>query len=187
MAILQNKSLNPKLLELAKYLISEQGNPGEIAARKVGATPIMGSDGTFGGFNWGDVTPSDAQLANAEKILKNTTQMQDISNGVSPMQLGQLGLGAMGRHPLKAIALGSSIAGNLGGLTDNDKMGGQIGGLALGGLGSYALNAMGVPMNPYTMAMLTSGAGNLGALFDKLRARKEMEQSQPQPQPQFRR
>lgn len=177
--MLKDKSLNPKLLDLARYLIGENGNPGAVAARKVGATAKMSPDGkTFEGFDWGNVTPSAAQLDKAQSLLDKNTALQDISEGVSPMQLGQLGLGAMGSHPFKSLALGGSVAGNLGGLADNDKIGGQIGGLALGGLGSYALNSMGVPISPYTMAMLTSGGGNLGALFDKLRARREAEQTQ---------
>lgn len=79
---------------------------------------------------------------------------------------------AAGKHPFKtagAVALG---AGNLGGLFDNDKFGGQLGGLALGGLGAKLMGAS----NPYTAAMLAMGGGELGALFDKLRAKKETEE-----------
>jgi hypothetical protein len=49
-----------------------------------------------------------------------------------------------------------------------------LAGLGLGGLGAYAL-AQG---NPYLAAMMTMGGGSLGALFDKLRARKELEEQQ---------
>ena len=94
--------------------------------------------------------------------------------GVSAGQLGSLALGAAKAHPFKTAGLVGSAAGNIGGLTDNDKFGGQLAGLGIGGLGAYAL-AQG---NPYMAAMMTMGGGNLGALFDKLRARKEMEQAQ---------
>ena len=78
------------------------------------------------------------------------------------------------KHPFKTAGLIGLGAGNLGGLTDNDKFGGQLGGLALGGLGASALAT-----NPYVAAMMTMGGGALGSLFDKLRARKEQEQAQP--------
>lgn len=90
-------------------------------------------------------------------------------------QLGPLALNAAKAHPFKTAGLIGSGLGNIGGLTDNDKFGGQLGGLALGGLAASQL-ASG---NPYAMAMMTMGGGNLGALFDKLRARKEQEQAQP--------
>ena len=76
-------------------------------------------------------------------------------------------------HPFKTAGLIGLGAGNIGGLTDNDKFGGQLGGLALGGLASYGMGA-----NPYTAAMMTMGGGALGSLFDKLRARREAEQAQ---------
>lgn len=94
--------------------------------------------------------------------------------GINAGQLGSLALGAAKAHPFKTAGLIGSAAGNIGGLTDNDKFGGQLAGLGLGGLGAYAL-AQG---NPYLAAMMTMGGGNIGALFDKLRARKELEEAQ---------
>ena len=91
--------------------------------------------------------------------------------------LGSLALGAAKAHPFKTAGLVGLGAGNIGGLTDNNKFGGQLGGLALGGLGAATL-ASG---NPYLQAMMTMGGGELGALFDKLRAKKEQEQAQMQP------
>jgi hypothetical protein len=88
--------------------------------------------------------------------------------------IGALALGAAKAHPFKTAGLIGLGAGNIGGLMDNNKFGGQLGGLALGGLGAATL-ASG---NPYLQAMLTMGGGQLGALFDKLRARKEQEQAQ---------
>ena len=95
-------------------------------------------------------------------------------NGAGLRDLGQAAMGAASAHPFKTAGLVGLGAGNLGGLTDNDKFGGQLGGLALGGLGSYMMGT-----NPYTAALLTLGGGELGSLYDKLRARKEMEQPQP--------
>lgn len=93
--------------------------------------------------------------------------------GVTIPQLGQMAFSAAKNHPFKTAGAIGSAAGNLGGLTDNDKFGGQLGGLALGGLGSYLA---GDALGPYGKLMLTMGGGNLGALFDKLRAKKEQEQ-----------
>lgn len=108
------------------------------------------------------------------KRMQDIEQAQDLSGGVSIPQLGSLAVGAIREHPVKAMGLGALGLGNIGGLTDNDKFGGQLGGLALGGLGAHAL-ASG---NPYLQAMLTMGGGELGALFDKLRAKREQERAQ---------
>ena len=93
------------------------------------------------------------------------------AEGVSLGELGKLGMGAAKAHPFKTAGLVGLGAGNIGGLTDNDKFGGQLGGLALGGLGSYLMGA-----NPYTALAMTLGGGELGSLFDKLRAKKEQPQ-----------
>lgn len=84
---------------------------------------------------------------------------------------------AIKNHPFKAIGLAGLGAGNIGGFMDNNKFGGQLAGLGLGGLGAATL-ASG---NPYMQAMITMGGGELGALFDKLRARKELEEKQGYP------
>lgn len=97
--------------------------------------------------------------------------------GIGLGQAGSIALGAAKSHPFKTAGLVGLGAGNIGGLTDNNKFGGQLGGLALGGLGAATL-AQG---NPYLQAMMTMGGGELGALFDKLRAKKEQEQAQMQP------
>lgn len=99
--------------------------------------------------------------------------------GLGLSNLSSLALGAAKAHPFKAAGAVGLGLGNIGGLTDNNKFGGQLGGLALGGLGAKML-ASG---NPYAAAMLTLGGGELGALFDKLRAKKEQEQALPQYQP----
>ena len=97
-----------------------------------------------------------------------------IGNSMSLGSAGKIALGAAKAHPFKAAGLVGSGLANIGGLTDNDKFGGQLAGLGLGGLGAHLLAAQ----NPYAAAMMTLGGGTLGSLFDKLRARKEQEQAQ---------
>ena len=162
-------------MNLAKNLINAQGNPMEKAARKSGINPLyMDTDegrATYG-YDWGNTVPTDEQMATVDELQNRFTEQQDISNGVSLPQLGRLAAGAASEHPFKTAGLLGLGAGNLGGLTDNNKFGGQIGGLALGGLGSYlAEDALG----PYGKLMLTLGGGQLGALFDKLRAKREQQ------------
>lgn len=117
--------------------------------------------------------PSDTQGV-ADIIPTNFDAAIGDQGGITGSQLGSLALGAAKAHPFKTAGLLGTGAANIGGLMDNDKFGGQLAGLGLGGLGAYAL-ANG---NPYTAAMMTMGGGTLGALFDKLRAKKEQEQAQ---------
>lgn len=86
----------------------------------------------------------------------------------------------------KAAGIGLGL-GNIGGLMDNDKFGGQLGGLALGGLGAKALMSSGAIENPGAAALLTLGGGELGALFDKLRSKREGQRQQMAQQQQYRR
>ncbi len=120
----------------------------------------------------------------ASSTLKDGTKINTVGDELSklmtangsgnPGDLGALALGAAKAHPFKTAGLVGLGAGNIGGLMDNNKFGGQLGGLALGGLGSYLMGA-----SPYTAAMMTMGGGELGALFDKLRAKKEQPNQQP--------
>lgn len=159
-------------MNLAQSLLGAQGNSMEQAARKYGINPIYNDDKSATvGYDWGDIVPTDAQMKGIEDLEANIANTQDLSQGVSLPQLGSLALGAAKEHPFKTAGLVGLGAGNVGGLTDNNKFGGQLGGLALGGLGSYLMGA-----NPYTAAMMTMGGGELGALFDKLRAKREQPQ-----------
>ena len=88
--------------------------------------------------------------------LKNTLGMAKSAIKANPWQTA--GLGAMG------------IA-NVAGLTDNDKVGGQLVGSLAGGVIPAVMGA-----NPMTAIALGLGGGTLGSLFDKLRAKKETEQ-----------
>ena len=81
--------------------------------------------------------------------------------------------------PLKANpGLGLGLVGtglmNVGGLFDNDKLGGQL----LGGLGGAAASKFLLPnllgtVSPQAQLLTTLGGGALGSLFDKLRQNKE--------------
>lgn len=82
------------------------------------------------------------------------------------------------QHPFQTAGLAGLGLANLGGLTDNDKFGGQLIGTGLGGLAST------MAASPMTKAMLTMGGGTLGSLFDKLLAQREQEESM---QNQYRR
>lgn len=78
-------------------------------------------------------------------------------------------------HPFMTAGLGLTGAANLGGLFDNDKIGGQLIGGALGGAAGHwllpKLIGSAVPAQYQVLAGL--GGGTLGALFDKLRQNKE--------------
>lgn len=145
-----------KLVGLAQWLINQQG--GENAFN-----PDVIRQGYEGSKLNADII---------DKNVANQAALGQIGNGVTIPQLGQLGIGAVKANPLKALALGGSAMANLGGLTDDDKVGGQLGGAALGALSTKLLGG-----NPIVAGMV---GGNLGMLFDKLRTQKEMEQQQAQ-------
>lgn len=77
-------------------------------------------------------------------------------------------------HPWMSAGLGTAGAANIGGLFDNDKIGGQL----VGGLGGYAVGQYLLPqllgtVSPQAKVLATLGGGALGSLFDKLRQNKE--------------
>ena len=186
---------SPLIRQLAQALINGQSTPMEQAfndpatlARASKATSPDIARNLFNNMSVktndgisGLVTPEGMSPDGISKVqewmqpsLDKYTAMQDISDGVTGKQLGGLALGAVKEHPFKTAGLVGLGAGNIGGLMDNNKFGGQLGGLALGGIGSYLAGA-----NPYTAAMMTMGGGELGALFDKLRAKREQQNQQP--------
>lgn len=146
---------NDTMVNLAKWLIG-QHKPGAFDQEALAQTfAEQGLDAVTAG----NKAASQAALAETGK-------------GVTLGQLGKLGVGAVKANPLKSLALAGSVAGNIGGLTDDDKFGGQLGGAALAGLAGRAMG-----FNPLIAA---SVGGNIGTLFDKLRAQKEAEQIQMQ-------
>ena len=98
----------------------------------------------------------------------------DLGNGVTGNSLKHT-LGMVGQnikaHPLQAAGLGALGVANIAGLTDDDKIGGQL----VGTLGGGAL-AHFLPVSPVAKLAIGMGGGTLGSLFDKLRAKKELEQ-----------
>lgn len=80
-------------------------------------------------------------------------------------------------NPGMAAALGIGGAANLAGLFDNDKIGGQLGGLAgAGALAHFAAPSLGIPaLDPQTQIAIALAGGGLGALFDNMRAKKEQQ------------
>ena len=81
-------------------------------------------------------------------------------------------------HPWQTAGTGLNAIGNVSGLFDNDKLLGQVGGTALGALAPKLLNMAGIAApGPLGVANLAMLGGNLGALFDTLRAKKEQEQA----------
>lgn len=155
-AIFQKLMKDPKVMKLAESMFNSMGQEGQanFLARPEFSIP-SGVEGV------GNISPLNIGAALGEQ------------GGINAGQMGSLALGAAKAHPFKTAGLLASGLGNVGGLTDNDKFGAQLGGLALGGLGSYMLG-----LDPYAAAMMTMGGGNLGSLFDKLRAKKEAEQAQ---------
>lgn len=106
-----------------------------------------------------------------------------------PLSKGNIGasLGSVGAnikaHPGITAGLGALGGANIYGLLNDDKVVGQLGGLALGTLGQGLFgSALPVPAR----AAIALGGGTLGGLFDMLRAKKEQGQlQQPQQQMQY--
>lgn len=120
-------------------------------------------------------TKADEYDRLAKAVQDHTASMSDI---------GKLGIEAARQNPGKTAGLVGLGVGNVSGLLDNDKFGGQLGGAGLGFLASKLLETT----SPYTAALMTLGGGQLGSLFDKLRAKKAQEkQMQQQQYNQYRR
>jgi hypothetical protein len=90
-------------------------------------------------------------------------------------------------NPRKSFATGLNATGNIAGLFDNDKILGQAAGTALGALAPKLLSKIPGPVGMFAGGLGALGkansamiGGNLGALFDNLRAKKEQEQNQYQ-------
>ena len=160
------KFTNSKMNALAQWLINAQGGP-ETFDPKNADNPVF--------KKYAGMEMDDAALKRQAKDLADRQALTNLDEGVSLGQLGKLGLGAASAHPLLTGAGALTGGMNIAGLTDNDKFGGQLGGVALGGLASYGLG-----LNPGYAYLATSAGGALGSLFDKLRAKREAESQQAQ-------
>jgi hypothetical protein len=108
------------------------------------------------------------------------TDAKGVAQSIKPTALGNTA-GIVGAnikaHPWATAGTALNTGMGLAGLFDNDKFGGQLVGTALGAA-IPAVFDMGLsPFKAYNVAAL---AGNLGALFDNLRAKKEREQAYAQ-------
>lgn len=160
--LFQKLMQNPKVLRVAEQMYNSMGQEGQ---QQILAKPGMDAVG--------NLMQGENPMGFAQAMAAAGSGGPGGPGGPN-LPLGSLAFNAAKAHPFKTAGLVGLGASNIGGLTDNNKFGGQLGGLALGGLGAHAL-AQG---NPYLQAIITMGGGALGSLFDKLRARKEMEQAQ---------
>ncbi len=81
---------------------------------------------------------------------------------------------AIRSHPFKTAGIVGGGIANIAGLTDNDKVGGQLAGLAGGAVIPWLLKAS----SPSTYILSSLAGGTLGSLFDKLRASQEQDYNQ---------
>ena len=84
--------------------------------------------------------------------------------------------GGVKAHPWQTAGTALNATGNVAGLVDNDKLLGQLVGTA----GGAILGTMVPGMKGLGIANMAMGGGNIGMLFDKLRAKKEQEEQYQQ-------
>lgn len=77
----------------------------------------------------------------------------------------------MKAHPYQSAGLGILGGANVAGLFDNDKVGGQLGGAALGALADIPLHAL-AGTTGVNLAWAPMVGGAIGSLFDKAREAK---------------
>ena len=108
------------------------------------------------------------------KNVANTGQ--DILN--NGLHAGKNVIDFITANPLETGLYGITGAMNIGGLFDNNKIGGQLGGAALGtGIGFLPQLLQAAPLDPKYKVLLGMGGGAIGSLFDKLRAEKEQQEA----------
>lgn len=111
----------------------------------------------------------DAQSAFQANPLKTKVPMPDGSTGNALKNtMGLLGANIKA-HPLMSAGLGALGAANIAGLTDDDKIAGQLLGSGAGFLASNLV------AHPAAKAAIMMGGGTLGSLFDKLMSKKDQE------------
>ena len=192
-SLFQKLIKNPQIMKIAEQMYDSMGKEADLNFLKSNYIDKLPKDfghvGIVDGYNTYVKDPKNYLFESYKgpvllqesktkgHYIPNSFDSLNAGEGITTKQLGSLALGAAKVHPFKTAGLIGLGAGNIGGLMDNNKFGGQLAGLGLGGLGALSL-ASG---NPYMAAMLTMGGGELGALFDKLRARKELEEQQGYP------
>lgn len=150
----------------ANWLYSSGGEPNALIAQLVRLAV--------------DAEGGQAKIAPTSSLAAMQNRVN--SGAATYADFGQLAKKAIVSHKLAAAGMGGLAAGNIGGLLDNDKFGGQLLGAGLGaglsGLGGLWSGSDDVDANPLLATALTMGGGEIGALFDKLRAKKEAEAQQ---------
>lgn len=103
------------------------------------------------------------------KTLKE--MFEGLKNNATVQNVGSY----MKAHPYMSTFLGLGGTANLAGLFDNDKVGGQLLGGALGGIATIPFK-----MTPQGRVLAAMAGGGLGALYDNLAAKKEQAYQQAQ-------
>lgn len=123
-------------------------------------------------------------LTNYANTLKSKVSPQLTKAGGSVGEMFKNLGGFVKAHPYQSIGTGLNAAGNVAGILDNDKILGQGVGTALGMAAPKLLSKVPGPIGAIAgglgalgKANLAMAGGNLGALFDSLRAKKEQEQA----------
>ena len=103
------------------------------------------------------------------KAINDKTNLIQTQGGLASGNAGNIIKNTITSHPFKTAGIiGGGIA-NIAGLTDNDKIGGQIAGLAGGAVLPWLFQAA----IPSTYILGSLAGGTLGSLFDKLRQQQE--------------
>lgn len=166
----------PRHIPLLSSLFSNLGGDEAVKKRLIENTTaknLMGNKDYLAAIKGLGANPTEEALNGVrDKFVAGATPTAEAVEGMfnDPFAKGSGNAGAiakayMGAHPWKTAAgVGLGLT-NLSGLTDNDYYGGQLAGLAAGGLGSAFL---GNGFSP----MVTMAGGALGSLFDKLRQKQ---------------
>lgn len=124
-----------------------------------------------------DATDAASFLAKQGKFMANPFNAK---TGALKNTAALLGRNVM-EHPGAYLGTAANVGGNIAGLLDNDKLLGQGVATAAG----VALPLLFGVRNPLAVANIAAGAGNLGALFDALRAKKEQQRQTAQQYSQY--
>lgn len=124
-----------------------------------------------------DATDAASFLAKQGKFMANPLNAK---TGALKNTAALLGQNIMA-HPGAYLGTAANLGGNVAGLLDNNKLLGQGIGTAAG----VALPLLLGAKNPLMIANIAAGAGNIGALFDALRAKKEQQRQATQQYSQY--
>lgn len=125
-------------------------------------------------------TPFSAEKTHLGTLVNHLDDGKVEKIAINRSPLGQSAMGAVNyatAHPGATFGTALNTGGAVAGLLDNDKFGGQLIGTAAGAILPKIAGMKLGPLAAYNVAM---GAGNLGALFDTLRAKKEQQKQQQQ-------